>query len=199
MTLTSTDDGDITADTGQRRRGTNARHDGRHHLPWRRGGLTPLASLTTRGGGTTDVDGGGVTTTATQDYDEAVLLGADATFTSTGGGSLMFVGPVNGAAGLTLNTGGSINLLGPVGGNTPLGDLMTEGGGATEIYGGGVTTVGAQDYSEAVTIGTPPLSRAPATATSRSPARSTARGADAQYGRRHQLPRPGGGVTPLAA
>ena len=48
------------------------------------GGVAALASLTTDSAGSTALDGGAVTTTNTQTYHDAVLLGQDTTLTSTG-------------------------------------------------------------------------------------------------------------------
>src|SRR5205823_10492131 len=47
------------------------------------GGTTALASLTTDAAGSTDLNGGAVTTTGSQTYNDQVLLGADTTLTST--------------------------------------------------------------------------------------------------------------------
>jgi hypothetical protein len=47
------------------------------------GGTTALLSLTTDAGGTTQINGGGVTTSGAQSYNDAVVLGANATFTTT--------------------------------------------------------------------------------------------------------------------
>ena len=93
--------------------------------------MTPLTSLTTNAGGTTALNGGTVTTTGAQTYNDAVTLGADTTLTSTGGGALTLGSTVNGAQNLTLNTAGLTTLLGAVGGTTPLTTLTTNAGGTT--------------------------------------------------------------------
>ena len=61
------------------------------------GGGTALTSVTTDAGGSTDINGRLVKTTAAQTYNDAVLLTADATATSTGGGNITFGSTVDGA------------------------------------------------------------------------------------------------------
>src|SRR5207237_8331045 len=48
---------------------------------------------------------------------------------------------------------GQRSFAGQVGSNTPLSSLSTDGGGTTRINGGAVSTSGAQDYKDAVTVG----------------------------------------------
>ncbi|MFC5583149.1 beta strand repeat-containing protein, partial [Rhodanobacter terrae] len=69
------------------------------------GGITPLASLMTTGGGSTQLDGS-VGTIGAQTYNGAVTLGADATLASTGGGAIDFASTLDGAHALTVNTSG---------------------------------------------------------------------------------------------
>src|SRR5207249_4624012 len=66
-----------------------------------------LSSVTTDATGSTAVNGGGVTTTGGETYGDKVTLGANTTLTSTGAGEIKFVGTINGAFGLTVNTGGT--------------------------------------------------------------------------------------------
>ena len=74
------------------------------------GGTLALASLTTDAAGSTQVNGGSVTTTGAQTYNDRVTLGAGATFTSTGAGQIQFVTTLDSAPlsneTLTLNTAG---------------------------------------------------------------------------------------------
>ena len=58
-------------------------------------GTTPLASLTTDALGTTDINGGAVTTTGFQSYGNAVVLTADLLAKSTAGGNVTFAKTVD--------------------------------------------------------------------------------------------------------
>ena len=99
------------------------------------GGNVPLASLTVNTGGTTAINGGGITTAGSgaQTYNGAVLLGADAVLTSQMGGDLRFNSTVDGAVALTLNTGGQTVFNGLVGSGAPLASLTTDAPGATQF------------------------------------------------------------------
>jgi len=116
------------------------------------GGVTPLTSVTTDAGGTTALNGGTVTTTGAQTYNDAVTLGAATTLTSTGSGNITLGSTVNGAQTLAVNTAGTTTFAGAVGGTTPLTSLTTNAGGTTAINGGSVTTTGPQTYGDAVTM-----------------------------------------------
>ncbi|MFZ4859328.1 MAG: filamentous hemagglutinin N-terminal domain-containing protein [Desulfuromonadaceae bacterium] len=109
-----------------------------------------LSSLTTDAGGTTVLNGGAITTTGAQTYNDAVTLGAAATLTGVGN---RFVDTVNGAHALTINDSGTTTFSGAVGGVTALTSLATDAGGTTAINGGSMETSGAQTYSDAVTLG----------------------------------------------
>ena len=117
------------------------------------GSTTPLTSVTTDAPGSTDIDGGSVTTTGVQAYGDAVTLGADTTLDSTGSGNITFGSTVDGAFNLTVNTAGVTTFGGAVGSTTPLTSLTTDAPGSTDINGGSVTTTGAQAYGDAVTLG----------------------------------------------
>jgi len=118
------------------------------------GGATPLLSLTTNAGGTTQINGGAVTTTAGQTYGDAVTLGAAATtITSNIGLIISFGSTVDGASNLSVNTGSVTRFVGAVGGGTPLTSVTTNAGGLTQINGGAVSSTGAQTYGDAVTLG----------------------------------------------
>jgi filamentous hemagglutinin family protein len=122
------------------------------------GGITPLASLTTSGDGTTAIHGGTVTTTNGQSYGdgpyrERVTLGTGVqTLTSTANALILFRGPVDGAGGLIVTTGGVTSFQDAVGETTPLASLTTNGGNTTAVNGAGVKTVGAQTYDDTVTV-----------------------------------------------
>src|SRR5207249_2090309 len=110
---------------------------------------TPLASLSIVGGGTTDVNGGGVTTTGDQYYSGPVTLSADAAFTSTQAGNNTFTGTLSGPYALSLNTVGVTAFLGAV----SVASLTTAFYGTTEIAGSGITTSGDLTLNNNVKIG----------------------------------------------
>jgi hypothetical protein len=114
------------------------------------GGTTALTSLTTDAGGSTAINGGAVTTTAAQTYNDAVTLGAATTITGVGN---TFASTVNGAQALSIIDSGTATFGGAVGGTTALTSLTTDAGGSTAINGGAVTTTAAQTYNDAVTLG----------------------------------------------
>ncbi len=104
------------------------------------GNTTALTSLTTNAGGTTAINGSGITTNGTQTYG-AVTLGA-VTVLSSGAGAITVNGTINGAQNLTLNAGtGNIAMNGVVGGLTPLASLTVSNAGNV-TFGGNVTTTG---------------------------------------------------------
>jgi len=133
------------------------------------GNSAPLASLTTDAGGATSLMA--VTTTGAQSYnDNATLNGTYATTNSpfsvagtttlsgpttvlSGAGNVTFLGAVNGAAPLTINSFGATNFGSAVGNSTALVSLITDTGGTTAI-GGAVTTTGIQSYADSVTLST---------------------------------------------
>ena len=115
------------------------------------GGNSPLLSLTTNGG-STRLNGGSVTTTASQIYGDAVLLGQGTTLHSTdatGLGNITFNSTVDGAFPLAVNTPATTSFNGTVGGVVPLASLSTDAGGRTVVAGGAVTTTGDQTYGDA--------------------------------------------------
>ena len=138
------------------------------------GGTINAASLTTDAGGTTAINGGSVTTSGAQNYNDAVTLGADAALSATNN-VINFVSTITNASAraLTVDAGtAAITLSGNVGTGTALGaitlnstgtstvsgtinaaSLTTNAGGTTAINGGSVTTSGAQNYNDGVTLG----------------------------------------------
>src|SRR5207302_1037120 len=114
---------------------------------------TALISVTTDAAGSTAVNGGGVTTSSDQSYNDAVTLGANTTLTSTGGGNITLASTVNGAFDLAVNTAGTTTFGGAVGGTTALTSLTTDLPGVTALNGGAVTTTLAQTYNDPVTLG----------------------------------------------
>jgi len=117
------------------------------------GGATALTSITTDLAGTTELNGGAVTTSGNQTYNDNVNLGAATTLASTGAGDVTFAGTVNGAQTLAVNTAGTTAFDGVIGGGTALTSLTTDAGGTTALNGGAVTTTGGQVYNDAVVLG----------------------------------------------
>ncbi|MEZ6130494.1 MAG: Calx-beta domain-containing protein [Planctomycetaceae bacterium] len=118
-----------------------------------------LASLTTDAAGSTAINGGSITTTGAQTYNDAVTLNAaapgnstvltasDVTFAST------VRSTVDGEDALTVNATGATMFLGAVGDNSQrLASLTTDAAGSTAINGGSVNTTGDQTYNDAVTL-----------------------------------------------
>src|SRR6516225_2788293 len=115
-------------------------------------GTTALSSLTTDKAGTTDINGGSVTTTGDQTYNDAVTLIADTTLT---GVNVTFGQTLDAAAAgkqsLTVNASGTTTFDGAVG-TTALSSLTTDKAGTTDVNGGSVTTTGDQTYNDAVVL-----------------------------------------------
>jgi autotransporter-associated beta strand protein len=118
------------------------------------GGSAALTSITTDASGTINLNGGAITTTGAQTYNEQMTLGADTTLTSTGGAStITLASTVNGARTLTINNSGATILGGVVGGTTALTGITTDAGGTVRFNSASITTNGAQTYHDAVTLG----------------------------------------------
>ncbi|HEX2830690.1 MAG TPA: autotransporter-associated beta strand repeat-containing protein [Burkholderiales bacterium] len=113
-----------------------------------------IGSLTTNAGGSTAINGGAVTTTGAQTYGDAVTLGTNTIFASTGNADIAFGNTLNGGVTVNVNTGGVTRFLGAVGGAAggALASLTTDASGSTDINGGSVTTTGAQTYNDPVTL-----------------------------------------------
>ena len=114
------------------------------------GGVTPLVSVTTNAGGTTSI-AGNMTTTGAQGFGDAVTLAGNVILASTGNLAVALGGTVDGAFALAIDTTGASTLGGVVGGVTPLTSITTDAGGTTSIAGN-VTTTGAQNFGDAVTL-----------------------------------------------
>ena len=114
------------------------------------GDTTALTSLATDGGGTTTLNGD-VSTIGAQIYNDAIILGGDASLTSIGAGAISLTNTVDGAHSLAVNTAGVTTFGGMVGAATALTSLTTAASGGTTI-GGDVSTTGAQTYNDAVTM-----------------------------------------------
>ncbi len=137
------------------------------------GGGTPLAGLTTQGGGAVAIDGRTVTTTGLQTYGGVTTLGADTVLTSTAAnGGVTFMTTLDSDAlatprALTINAVGNETFNGRVGSSAPLASLTTDdpaanvsGGSVVFNIGGstpgtpGVRTTGAQTYHDAALLQT---------------------------------------------
>jgi len=146
------------------------------------GAGTPLSSLTTDAGGTVVIQGGRITTSGTQTYNDDVLLdnaNGRLTTLNTTNADVMFGGKVNNntatAEALTINAGtGAVTFTGAVGDavvNAPIGALiinsgaattfvstvdaasvLTDAGGTVVIQGGRITTSGTQTYNDDVLL-----------------------------------------------
>jgi hypothetical protein len=109
------------------------------------GNSTLLTSLTTDAGGITAMNGGSLTTTGAQTYNDSVLLGASTTLTA---GTVSFgtTGTVDGVFRLTVNSATTVLFLGPTGNTTPLTGLTVNAGNAITVganinVGGGIITL----------------------------------------------------------
>ncbi len=90
--------------------------------------------------GVTQINTGDVTTVGGQTYDNAVVLGANATLTSSGAGAITFAGNVDGPFNLDVNTAGTTTFDGNVGTGAPLMQLTTDQPGQTDLAGTVQTT-----------------------------------------------------------
>ena len=119
------------------------------------GGGQRLASVTTNGGGITQINGGGVTTTEDQLYSDAVLIGADAVLT---GNDVTFTGTLDSQGGaaraLTLNTvnAGVTTFTGAVGGISPLASLTTNADGSVWVHADVTTSGSTMTFNDKVIL-----------------------------------------------
>ncbi|WP_022681088.1 YDG domain-containing protein, partial [Sandarakinorhabdus limnophila] len=116
------------------------------------GSSVAATSLTTNTNGVVRL-GGNVATTGAQTYDDAIVLtnnvvlsGTDITLTRT-------VNSDGTARALTVTGSGVTTFGGIVGGTAALASLAVNGAGTTLLNAGAVTTVGAQSFGNAVTLG----------------------------------------------
>jgi large repetitive protein len=119
------------------------------------GGTFALRTLTTSGGGVTEL-GGHVSTTETQQYDDAVELTADVVLSSSGAGALgdiTFAATVDGPHSLTVNTAGTTQFDGRVGDAAALTELHTDAAGTT-VLNTDVVTAGVVQFDDPVLIDT---------------------------------------------
>jgi hypothetical protein len=114
------------------------------------GGLTALTSLTTDLGGSTNLDGGAITTSgaAGQVFNDAVKLGADTSLTATDG-VVSFAESVSGAGHDLSLTGTAVLGDAATDSVTAVDDLIITG--ATVLNANTVTTGGTQTYAGPVT------------------------------------------------
>ncbi|SNS97476.1 MULTISPECIES: filamentous hemagglutinin N-terminal domain-containing protein [unclassified Azospirillum] len=107
------------------------------------GDKATLTSLTVTG--TTSLNGGRITTSGAQTYGGGVAL-AGATLLS--GGSVDLQGVVTGPAGLTVNSAGVTRF----GGAVSVASLTTDAAGSLSLASNSITTSGAQNYGERLTL-----------------------------------------------
>ncbi len=115
------------------------------------GGTTFLASIETDSAGTTAINGGSVTTTGSQIYNDAVSLAAGTQ--TLAASALSFGSTLNGPGALDADVAGATTFSGIVGGTTSLASIDTDAAGTTAINGGSVTTTGSQIYNDATSLG----------------------------------------------
>ncbi|MBN73504.1 MAG: hypothetical protein CME32_29975 [Gimesia sp.] len=117
------------------------------------GDNSPLSSLTTNAGGTTQINGGSIQTSGNQIFNDDVELGANTVLTSTGSGAITFNQRLNGTYTLELKTDGDTTFNGTVGDTNELASLTTDANGTTFINGGSIATEGGQLFNDAVLLG----------------------------------------------
>ena len=139
------------------------------------GNTTALTTLTTNASGTTYINGGAITTSSTQTYNDAVVLGADTTLTTTDS-NITFSSTVDGdgtARDLTIDmdngvgADGTVQFINTVGANDDLdviditGNLNLDAAitnatslsvSSTSNLGADVTTSSTQTYTSGVTL-----------------------------------------------
>jgi filamentous hemagglutinin family protein len=112
-------------------------------------------SLTTDAGGTTQINGGSVTTTGDQTYNDAVTIGQNTNLT---GNDVTFNSTLNAGTGitptpnLTINASNDASFNGLVGGINPLNNLNVNSDNITLLNTPSVTTTGDQTYNDDVSI-----------------------------------------------
>ncbi|HVX12261.1 MAG TPA: DUF4214 domain-containing protein [Pirellulales bacterium] len=114
------------------------------------GGTSALTNFEVDGT-TADMNGGLVHTTGAQFYDAPVVLTANTTVISDSD-SIDFASTVDGPFSLSTTSRIVTTFDGPVGGTTPLTSLAAGGAGLTDLRTS-ISTVGAQTYGQAVSLG----------------------------------------------
>lgn len=120
--------------------------------------------ISTSGVTSTTFNGGTVSTTGSQLYNNAVNFVTNSTLTSSNGDTIEFVSTVDGSIDLVINTTGSTIFGDAVGNNLALTTLTTNTGGITYLNGGIVTTTGSQVYHDDVILGANTILTSTATA-----------------------------------
>ncbi len=115
------------------------------------GSGTPLASITTDAPGSTTINGGSVTTTGNQLFQDRVLLGQNTTLTASSGGANITAGSsVDSASStansLTINASG-LTTLGTIGAVNALSSVTTDSAGTTQLNGSTLGG-GTQNYQD---------------------------------------------------
>ncbi|MBF0622288.1 MAG: filamentous hemagglutinin N-terminal domain-containing protein, partial [Magnetococcales bacterium] len=120
------------------------------------GGSNLINTVSLTGTAGININGSSVTSQGAQDYNSAVVLGADTTFTTTDA-NVTFDSTVSGVTAVrnfTVAAGtGAVTLSGAVGGSNLINAVNVTGSGGIAIDGGVVTSQSTQDYNNAVTLG----------------------------------------------
>ena len=114
------------------------------------GNLYPLASLITSTSGSFYMNGLGIYTTGSQDYNDPITLLAGSTFDSSNQ-DITINSTVDGGYDLTLTSATAVNLNGAIGSNAALNKLTTNTA-ATNINAGTITTLHSQIYNNQVNL-----------------------------------------------
>ncbi|MEY5011580.1 MAG: hypothetical protein RLZZ253_2719, partial [Verrucomicrobiota bacterium] len=110
-------------------------------------GAVNAASLWSDAGGSLVLNGGSVSTSGGQTYNDPLVLGGTATLSSSGAGDILLNGGASGTGVLNVNTSGITRLQGGI----QVGSLTTNPGGTVEMAGA-IQTSGGQSYGEAVRL-----------------------------------------------
>ena len=114
------------------------------------GGTRSLASIDTDAAGTTAINGGAVTTTGSQTYNDAVSLGAGTQ--TLAASALTFGSTLDGLGGLDADVAGTTTFSGVVGGTTSLASIDTDAAGTTVINASVRTSGGTMTFNDPVSL-----------------------------------------------
>ncbi|MBU0743998.1 MAG: hypothetical protein KKE11_01310, partial [Gammaproteobacteria bacterium] len=118
------------------------------------GGVNALAYLTVDADGSINLNGSGIRTIGSQQYNAPVNLGAATSLTTTGdAGDIIFAGTINGGFALGIDAKGNVIFNDTLGANNALASLIIDTSKAIYIYGGAIQTTGLQYYKAPVYLG----------------------------------------------
>jgi len=107
-----------------------------------------VGSLTTNAGGTTQINGGSVTSSKFQNYGDPVVVGAGTNFVGNNGGGVVFASTLSGNQAVTVRTAGPTVFNGAV----DLASLETDAPGVVTINGGSVRTAQTLTFRDPVMV-----------------------------------------------